>query len=43
MCKYRFKKIDAFASGQLRDESGNARVLFGGNAIVRIEGEYVLT
>jgi PhzF family phenazine biosynthesis protein len=26
-----------------RDESGNTRVLFGGNAIVRIQGEYVLT
>lgn len=25
-----------------RDESGNSRVLFGGNAIVRIEGAYVL-
>ena len=24
------------------DESGNKRILFGGNAIVRIEGEYVL-
>jgi PhzF family phenazine biosynthesis protein len=25
-----------------RDENGNTRVLFGGNAIVRIQGEYVL-
>ncbi len=25
-----------------RDEEGNTRVLFGGNAIVRIQGEYVL-
>jgi PhzF family phenazine biosynthesis protein len=25
------------------DENGNTRVLFGGNAIVRIQGEYVLT
>jgi hypothetical protein len=26
-----------------RDESGNTRVLFGGNASVRIQGDYVLT
>jgi hypothetical protein len=26
-----------------RDESGSTRVLFGGNAVVRIQGEYVLT
>jgi len=25
------------------DENGNTRVLFGGNAIVRIQGEYILT
>jgi len=25
------------------DENGNTRVLFGGNAIVRIQGDYILT